>query len=70
MSFCMELANILECCRLCCLSVDNVEYRPVNPILQVPILEPYATIDTKPAPGSPYQHPVQIEITPPLLPLP
>lgn len=51
---------------------NEILYRPVDPILQVPILEPYAVtiIDTTPAPGSPYQHPVQIEITPPLLPLP
>jgi hypothetical protein len=54
----MELANILECCRLCCLSTD-VEYRHVDPMLQKPILTPV----------SPYQTPVQIEITPPLLPL-
>lgn len=58
----MELPNILKCCQLCCLSVDDVEYRRISPILQEPILPP-------PTPVSPYQTPAQIEITPPLLPL-
>jgi hypothetical protein len=57
----MELANILDCFRLCCISTD-VEYRRIDPVLQKPILP-------SPTPISPYQTPSQIEITPPLLPL-
>jgi hypothetical protein len=62
MSFCMELANILDCFRVCCPAVEEVEYRRIDPVLQKPILPP-------PTPMSPYQTPAQIEITPPLLPL-
>ena len=48
---------------------DHIEH----PALQVPIIEAHeitTSITTIPAPGSPYQTTTQIEITPPLLPLP
>uniref|UniRef100_A0A6C0KVI9 Uncharacterized protein n=1 Tax=viral metagenome TaxID=1070528 RepID=A0A6C0KVI9_9ZZZZ len=64
MSFCIEIGHMVSCIQFCCPVVEEVEYRPVNPVLQEPILQ------SPPNPTSPYQAPAQIEITPPLLPLP
>lgn len=69
----MSFHVMLQCMTLCCcIEPRDTPYRRMDqPALHVPILET-SVMATKgitiPAPGSPYQTPTQIKITPPLLP--